>query len=138
MSSPLTLLLAGGAATFFVIANWIMKEYASAALPLVIPAAAMALALGAVMEIEALKLNRLGHIIVLIVAVEVAATFALSIFLFGESYTAREIVGVAVIGLGVLILSSAATVQKQEIGELETVRQHIARVMQTERHSKEP
>jgi drug/metabolite transporter (DMT)-like permease len=135
MSSPLTLLLAGGAATFFVIANWIMKEYASAALPLVIPAAAMALALGAVMETEALKLNRLGHIIVLIVAVEVAATFALSIFMFGETYGAREIIGVAVIGLGILILSSAATAQKEEASELEAVRQHIAKVTRADRQS---
>lgn len=137
MSSPLTLLLAGGAATFFVIANWIMKEYASAALPLVIPAAAMALALGAVMETEALKLNRLGHIIVLIVAVEVAATFVLSIFMFGESYSAREILGVAVIGLGILLLSSASTAQKEEASELETVQQHISRITQSERQRKD-
>jgi drug/metabolite transporter (DMT)-like permease len=130
MSSPLTLLLAGGAATFFVIANWIMKEYASAALPLVIPAAAMALACGAVMEVEALKLNRLGHMIMLIVAIEVAATFALSVFLLGESYSPRELIGVAVIGFGVLILSSAASAQKGKVSELETLRLHIAKVKQ--------
>jgi drug/metabolite transporter (DMT)-like permease len=130
MSSPLTLLLAGGAATFFVIANWIMKEYASAALPLVIPAAAMALACGAVMEVEALKLNRLGHMIMLIVAIEVAATFALSVFMFGESYSPRELIGVAVIGFGVLLVSSAASAQKGKVSELESLRLHIAKVKQ--------
>jgi multidrug transporter EmrE-like cation transporter len=130
MSSPLTLLLAGGAATFFVSANWIMKEYASAALPLVIPAAAIALACGAVMKVEALKLNRLGHMIMLIVAIEVAATFALSVFMFGESYSPRELIGVAVIGVGVLILSSAASAQKEKVSELETLRLHIAKVKQ--------
>jgi multidrug transporter EmrE-like cation transporter len=125
--------MAAGAATFFVIANWIMKEYASAALPLVIPAAAMALACGAIMETEALKLNRLGHMIALIVAIEVAATFVLSVFVFGETYSASEIVGVAVIGLGILILSSAASAQKDKVSELETVRQLIAKVKQDSR-----
>ncbi len=133
MSSPVTFLLAAGAAVSFVIANWIMKEYASAALPLVIPAAAMALACGAVMEVEVLKLNRLGHIIVLIVAIEVAATFALSVFIFGEAYSTRELAGVAVIGLGILILSSAASAQEDKVSELETVRQHIAKVKQDSR-----
>jgi uncharacterized membrane protein len=128
--------MAAGAATFFVIANWIMKEYASAALPLVIPAAAMALACGAIMEVEALKLNRLGHMIVLIVAIEVAATFALSVFMFGETYSARELMGVAVIALGILILSSAANVRKAEVSELETVRLHIAKVKQENRQSR--
>lgn len=137
MSSPLTLLLAGGAATFFVIANWIMKEYASAALPLVIPAAAIVLALGAVMETEALKLNRLGHIIVLILAFEIAGTVALSILIFGESYNAREILGVTVIGLGILIISSAASARTEETGEFDTVRQHIANVRQTEHQHKD-
>jgi small multidrug resistance pump len=130
MSSLLTFLLAAGAATFFVIANWIMKEFASAALPLVIPAAAMALACGAIMEVEALKLNRLGHMIVLIVAIEVAATFALSVFMFGESYSLRELMGVAVIALGILILSSAANVPNAKAGELEAVRLHIAKAKQ--------
>jgi multidrug transporter EmrE-like cation transporter len=135
MSSPVSFLLAAGAAICFVIANWIMKEYASAALPLVIPAAAIALACGAVMEIEVLKLNRLGHMIVLIVAIEVAATFALSVFMFGESYSPRELMGVAVIGFGILILSSAASAQKTEVSELETVRLHIAKV---KRESRQP
>jgi multidrug transporter EmrE-like cation transporter len=137
MSSPLTLLMATGAAAFFVIANWIMKQYAGTALPLVIPAAAIALACGAVLEIEALKLNRLGHMIVLIVAIEVAATFALSIFMFGEAYSSSELVGVAVIGLGVLILTSAASVSPERVSELETVRQHIVKVKQESRQARD-
>jgi hypothetical protein len=46
-------------------------------------------------------------------------------------------VGVAVIGLGVLILTSAASVSQESVSELETVRQHIVKVKQETRQPRD-
>lgn len=127
-----TLLLATGAATFFVGANWIMKEYAYAALPLVIPAAAMALACGAAMELEILKSNRLGQTVILIFVFEIAVTFAMSIMMFGEQYSFREIIGLAVIALGMVILCWSASGKDQPTGKLEAARLHIVMVTKSD------
>jgi small multidrug resistance pump len=104
MSNALTVLFAACAAALFVAANWIMKEFAHAALPLVIPAAALALAAGALFETALLRAARLGQIVVLIVGLELAFTVLLAIIALGESYSWREVVGLAFVIFGIVLL----------------------------------
>ncbi|MEM8791757.1 MAG: hypothetical protein AAGE80_09060 [Pseudomonadota bacterium] len=60
------------------------------------------MALGILMEIEALKVERIGFIYVAILGLEVLIIAAASYWLFGEHFTAKEIAG------GVLILIGTA------------------------------
>ncbi|MEM6933484.1 MAG: hypothetical protein AAF526_07820, partial [Pseudomonadota bacterium] len=55
---------------------------------------------GAVMEIEALKIERLGMIYVLILGAEVIIIAAASYWLFGENFSSRELAGAALILVG--------------------------------------
>ncbi len=105
MSSLATLMLASGAAFFYMAASWIMKEWGSSSLVFLIPAVLATLAVGAWFEIEVLKFSRLGHIIILILAVELVMTFFVATAVLGESYSRREIIAVMVIASGIGILS---------------------------------
>lgn len=105
MSSLATLMLASGAAFFYVAASWIMKEWGTSSLLVLIPTVLVTLTIGVWCEIEVLKFSRLGHIIVLILAVELVMTFFVSTALLGESYSPREILAVMVIASGIGLMS---------------------------------
>lgn len=105
MSSLATLMLASGAAFFYMAASWIMKEWGSSSLLVLIPVVLATLAVGVWFEIEVLKFSRLGHIIILILAVELVMTFFVATAVLGESYTRREIIAVMIIASGIGILS---------------------------------
>ena len=104
MSPMITILLASGAAFFYMSASWIMKAWGGSTYLILIPAVLVTLAAGALFETEVLRTSRLGHIIILILAIEFLMTFVVAIWLLGENYTPREMAGAAVVLVGIAML----------------------------------
>lgn len=109
MSALLTIFLATGAAFFYMAASWAMKAWGGTSLVLLVPAVLVILAIGAVFEIEVLKFARLGHVIVMVLAIEMLMTFVVSTMVIGETYTPREVTGIAIVVAGLMMLNWPAS-----------------------------
>lgn len=100
-----TLLLCLLAAALYVIAAIFMKTLGAGSTAIGAIAALIALGLAAVVEIEILRSARLGAAMFFIIAFEVALTVVAAVLVFRESYTAREVAGLALIALGMAVVS---------------------------------
>jgi uncharacterized membrane protein len=106
MSTILVIGLSVGSAFFFMAASWAMKVLGAAPLLYSLPLVFLLLGLGGWLEIEVLKATRLGYVMVLMLSLELLMTFGVACAVLGERYTYREIVGVAVILGGMILLST--------------------------------
>lgn len=104
MSQMITILLASGAAFFYMSASWIMKAWGGSTYLVLIPAVLVTLSAGAWFETEVLRTSRLGHIIILVLAIEFLMTFLVAVWFLGEQYTIREMTGAAVVIVGIAML----------------------------------
>ena len=99
-----------GAAAFYVATIVLMKLWpgGAVALPAVLTALAIlaAFTAAAAFEVAALRAERLGFVYCAILAVEALLIAALSALVFGETYTAREIAGGAMVLAGVALAST--------------------------------
>ena len=105
MLSAYSLTLAFGAGFCFMLAN-IGTKFTSHYSPLICLPIIFALAvIGILMQIEALKSVRLGHIVVIVIATEVLLSMIFAWVFFAETYTMREGAGIALVIVGVSILA---------------------------------
>jgi drug/metabolite transporter (DMT)-like permease len=109
MSPFLTILFASGATFFYMSASWIMKAWGASPYLVLVPAVMLTLAAGAWFETEIFRSSRLGHIIVLVLALEFLMTFFVAIAVLGEEYSLREIGGALVVFAGIALLSLSPT-----------------------------
>ena len=98
-----TALCAGAAAIFYVCAMISMKLWADTPTLLLTGIIAAALLIGTVFEIAALSGERLGMIYVTILALEVVLIGTAACFLFGETYTLKEVAGCLLVLAGTAI-----------------------------------
>ncbi len=106
MSPATTIALTALAAFFFMAASWVMKTWAQSHLLWTMPLIFLLVGLAVWLEIEVLRATRMGHVVVLMLAIELVLTFTVAYFILGETYSTREFAGVAVILLGMIVLSS--------------------------------
>jgi multidrug transporter EmrE-like cation transporter len=109
MTPSTTIALTALAAFFFMAASWLMKTWAQSHLFWSMPVIFILVAAAVWLEIEVLRATRMGHVVVLMLAIELVLTFAVAYFFLGETYSVREIAGVAVILLGMIVLSSGSS-----------------------------
>jgi multidrug transporter EmrE-like cation transporter len=107
MSAPL-LVLCATSAGFYVAAAVVMKLASHMPFLLLLLPVYAALGLAAWFESLALPGNRLGIVVLLILAGEVLLTAAVA-FALGERYGLREIAGLLVIVAGIAVVCSADT-----------------------------
>lgn len=94
------LLLSLGSAIFYTGSMALMKLWTEAPSAFLILIIILAISIGTFLEITALKSERLGMIYVTILACEVGLIAAISLFVFGESFSAREVLGCLLIVCG--------------------------------------
>ncbi|MEM0988684.1 MAG: hypothetical protein AAGK00_07365 [Pseudomonadota bacterium] len=97
LSMPIFILASAGCYSIAMVA---MKFWGQGATPLIIAVTIAAVIVGVGLEIEALRTERLGLIYVGILGVECILIAAASWWLFGESFTLKEIAGAALIVVG--------------------------------------
>ncbi|SIT12665.1 hypothetical protein SAMN05421759_11860 [Roseivivax lentus] len=97
MAIPLIVLASAG---FYCIAMIAMKSWWVGPSPWILIAIAGALLIAGAFEVLALKQERLGIVYVGILGAEVLIIGTVSILLFGESFTAREVAGIALVLVG--------------------------------------
>ncbi|MEM8842858.1 MAG: hypothetical protein AAGD47_13890 [Pseudomonadota bacterium] len=97
LTMPVFILASAG---FYAIAMIAMKFWGQAPSMAIGLLIAITLLGGAAMEIEALKVERLGLIYVGILGAEVLIIAAASWWLFGESFSAKELAGASLILVG--------------------------------------
>ncbi len=107
MSPLITILFASGAAFFYMAASWIMKAWGGSPYLVLIPAVLLTLSFGAWFETEVLRTTRLGHVIILVLAIEFLMTFVVAVGVLGEQYTLREVGGAIIILAGIAMLCLA-------------------------------
>ncbi|MGL4487967.1 MAG: hypothetical protein ACRCU5_00795, partial [Rhizobiaceae bacterium] len=95
------------AAFFFMAATWVMKTLSQSHMMLTMPLIFVLLALAVWLEIEVLRATRMGHVIVMMLSIELLMTFAVACFFLREHYTTREFIGIGVILFGMLMLNSS-------------------------------
>lgn len=105
MSPITTIVLTTLAAFFFMAATWVMKTWSQTHMVWTMPIIFLLMALAVWVEIEVLRATRMGHVIVIMLALELLMTFAVACFILGEQYTAKEFIGVGVILAGMMMLS---------------------------------
>lgn len=108
MSPLFTLLFAAGAAIFYMAASWIMKAWGASPYLVLAPVVIATLAAGAWFETGVRQWSRLGHIVVLVLAIEFLATFFVAVAILGASHTMREFAGAMVVFTGIALLSMPA------------------------------
>lgn len=93
-----------GSALFYTASMVAMKFWGQGvATPLILGVIVLSVAVGIFMEIEALREERLGMVYVGILAAEVVLVAVASKYLFGESFTAKELVGGGLIVAGTAV-----------------------------------
>ncbi len=97
------LLLILGSAVLYAAAMVLMKYWGQVPPVLLLTVIALLIGGGVYFEIGALQLERLGMVYVLILGLEVIVIAVASIFLFGESFSWKEIAGGALILAGTAI-----------------------------------
>jgi hypothetical protein len=110
MSALMLLALCLASAAFYVLASLVLKLGVGVPFLLLLAPVCLALGVAAWFESLALPTARLGVVLVLILAFEVVLTWAISIAI-GESYGAREMVGLISILAGIAILYDAEGTQ---------------------------
>lgn len=109
MTPVTTIALTTLAAFLFMSASWVMKTLSQGQMVWTMPLIFLLLGLAAWVEIEVLRATRMGHVMVMMLAIELLFTFAVACFFLGEQYNAREFGGVAIIVIGMVMLSVGKT-----------------------------
>ena len=109
MSPVTTILLTTLAAFLFMAASWVMKSLSQSQMLWTMPLIFLLLGLAAWVEIEVLRATRMGHVMVMMLAIELLLTFAVACFFLNEKYTVQEFAGVAVILFGMVVLTSGSS-----------------------------
>lgn len=105
MSYALTLMLAAIAAMFYVGATYVLKIWNQLPPAVAMFSALALLSLACLAELEVLRRARFGDVVVLVIAFEVTLALVVSHLVLSEVYTGRDLVGLAVIALGLGILT---------------------------------
>lgn len=106
MSPLTTIILTTLAAFLFMAASWVMKTLSQGQMVWTMPLIFLLLGLAAWVEIEVLRATRMGHVMVMMLAIELLLTFAVACFFLNEKYTTQEFAGVAVILIGMIVLTA--------------------------------
>jgi uncharacterized membrane protein len=114
MSPLTTIVLTTLAATLFMAASWVMKTLSQGQMLWTMPLIFLLLGLAAWVEIEVLRATRMGHVMVMMLAIELLLTFAVACFFLKEKYTAQEFAGVAVILIGMIVLTAGQSHPQSE------------------------
>jgi uncharacterized membrane protein len=114
MSPITTIVLTTLAATLFMAASWVMKTLSQGQMLWTMPLIFLLLGLAAWVEIEVLRATRMGHVMVMMLAIELLLTFAVACFFLKEKYTAQEFAGVAVILIGMIVLTAGQSHPQSE------------------------
>jgi multidrug transporter EmrE-like cation transporter len=118
MSPVTTIVLTTLAAFLFMAASWVMKTLSQSYMLLSIPLIFLIMGLAVWVEIEVLRATRMGHVLVMMLAIELLMTFAVACFFLKERYTLTEFTGVAVILFGMVVLTSGKS--NSEVNTAET------------------
>ncbi len=105
MSPLATIGLAFCTSFFYVLASYFMKLTSTTAMWAVLPLGFAALIIGGLFEVEAMKTSRMGAVFIFILCFEAILIALCAVVVLGESYTFREIAGLAVIVAGIALLS---------------------------------
>ncbi len=114
MSPLTTIILTTLAATLFMAASWVMKTLSQGQMLWTMPLIFLLLGLAAWVEIEVLRATRMGHVMVMMLAIELLLTFAVACFFLNEKYNAQEFAGVAVILIGMIVLTAGQSHPQSE------------------------
>ena len=98
--------LALGSAVCYVLATYGMKLFSTSASMTAFFIIAFTLAGAATLEIFALKIERVGFMYIAILGIETVLIALVSIFILGESFSAREFAGLGGIIIGLALLST--------------------------------
>ena len=114
-------LLALGSAVFYVAATFVMKYWGSLGAASALLLIVITLGVAVLLEVIALREAKLGYLYVVILGIECVLAMAAACWILRESYSPQELMGVAliVVGLAVLHLPQGAGSDEQpaEIGE---------------------
>lgn len=105
MSPLTTIVLAFATSFFYVLASYFMKLTSTTAIWALMPMGFVALFIGGLFEVEAMKTSRMGAVFIFILCFEAILIALCAIVVLGESYTLREIAGLTVIVAGIALLS---------------------------------
>lgn len=105
MSPLTTIVLAFATSFFYVLASYFMKLTSTTAMWALMPMGFAALFIGGLFEVEAMKTSRMGAVFIFILCFEAILIAMCAVLVLGESYTLREIAGLAVIVAGIALLS---------------------------------
>lgn len=119
MSPITTIVLTTLAATLFMAASWVMKTLSQGQMLWTMPLIFLLLGLAAWVEIEVLRATRMGHVMVMMLAIELLLTFAVACFFLKEKYNAQEFAGVAVILIGMIVLTVGQSHPQSEANDKE-------------------
>lgn len=92
-----------GSAVVYAFAMIVMKYWGQLPPVLIVTAVALLMGAGVAFEISALQFERIGMVYVLILGIEVIIIALASAFMFGETFTWKEIVGGGMIVVGTAI-----------------------------------
>lgn len=104
MHTLITVALITGAGFCFMLANLVMKTMGGTPFYVLYPAVAITFAAGAYFEVEALKQAQLGYAITFILGCELLLSLAIAILFLGETYSASNLFGIALVVLGIALL----------------------------------
>ncbi len=103
-ASPIA--LAALSAAFYVTATFAMKSFSLQSSVLTAGLIIALLGAGVTLEIIALRREQLGILYLLILGLEISLAVVVSMLFLGETYSAREILGLVLIASGVLALAT--------------------------------
>ena len=92
-----------GSAVVYAAAMILMKYWGQLSPVLIISLVALLMGAGVAFEINALQIERIGMVYVLILGIEVVVVAIASAWLFNETFTWKEIVGGALIVIGTAV-----------------------------------
>ncbi|MEM7056898.1 MAG: EamA family transporter [Pseudomonadota bacterium] len=92
-----------GSAVVYAAAMIVMKYWGQLPPMLILSLVALLMGIGVAFEINALQVERIGMVYVLILGIEVIVVATASAVLFNETFTWREIVGGAMIVVGTAV-----------------------------------
>lgn len=99
----LIVLLSLGSAACYVLATIIMKRWGAIGNVEAVVLVTVALAAAVFLETEALRQARLGHVLIVILGFETCLALLCAWFLLREAYAPHEVLGLALIILGVAV-----------------------------------
>ena len=100
----MTFVLAFGSAVLYVAATYVMKYWDSLGLLTAGLLVFAILSVAVALEVEALRMARLGYVYILILGIECALAALCAALLLRESYASHEVAGLALIAIGIAVV----------------------------------